>query len=113
MDRKTQEYLMEIGLNMPERLKKALMRTEKSESYTDIMERFLFTDIPEKDKDIIREGIRTGAYAGKQKYVNDPKAAALANQYFQDMIEKGIRQGKIERPKADEFMYRMREKLNA
>ena len=98
---------------LPDWLKRKLLATRVGESRTEAMARFLFSkpDLSPVVRAQIAEGIRRGTYEGKERYVNDPEAAEVADRYFTDMIQRGLREGKIAPPKADEFMGRMRERL--
>ena len=105
MDKRTKEYLIKISLQMPSTLKKALMRIEKVNGSEELMERILSQkkDLKKEEKEAIEAGLREGKYAGKNQFVNDPKVAKAANEYFETKIKQGIKNGDIKEFQGDSF----------
>ena len=95
MDKKTKEFLTKVSLAMPSTIKKALMRTEKTGGTEDLMEKLLGTKEDPKERKAIESGLEAGKYAGKNRFINDPKAARAANEYLEARIKDGMKRGII------------------
>src|SRR3990167_10354520 len=123
MDKQTQNEMNRISAEMPRDILRGVMKSEEKDSGREaILEQHIeslrrdpiqkhvrnkLSDEAQK----LRDDLYSGKYQDKTRYVNDPKAAAKANEYMEFRIREAVRSGRIKEPKNDAFIQKMKERM--
>lgn len=111
MDETTRKVLGEIGESMPDPIKKGVLKTERTGNTEEVMERVLHAEKDAARKQQIKDQLYGGAFKGKERFVQDPKAAEKANKYLEEAIRDKIRRGELRPAGNDPFMDKMRKRM--